>query len=271
VVVNRVEWLRDLQHLGTMTKIVSLVTLFLLASTVLGGTAEKAWYGIALRKKAEDKNQAFHFVENNASLPNIFIYGDSISIAYTPVVRELLDGKANVYRLHVNGGDSSSFVSKMETLHSTMQNPKLDGHWTHEWDIIQVNVGLHDLKYVVNRSKLDKVNGTQVSSLDEYASNLKGIISFLSHHHPNAKLVFALTTPVPRGEPGRHAGDAARYNDVALKVLKSHPEIVVNDLYSFTKPHHSEWWTKPGNVHFNTAGIRAQGEEVARVLEELLD
>ena len=271
MVVNRVELLCDLQHTGTMIKVVSLVTLFLLASTVFGGTAEEAWYRIALRKKAEDKNQAFHFVENNASLPNIFIYGDSISIAYTPVVRELLDGKANVYRLHVNGGDSSSFVSKMETLHSTMQSSKLDGHWTHEWDIIQVNVGLHDLKYVVNRSKLEKVNGTQVSSPDEYASNLKGIISFLSYHHPNAKLVFALTTPVPHGEPGRRAGDAARYNEVALKVLESHPEIVVNDLYSLTKPHHSEWWIKPGNVHFNPKGIRAQGEEVAKVLRQLLD
>ncbi len=244
---------------------------FVCVSVSFCETAEEAWYGIALRKKADDKNRAFHFVENNASLPNVFIYGDSISIAYTPVVRELLDGKANVYRLHVNGGDSSSFVSKMERLHSTMQNPKLDGHWTHEWDIIQVNVGLHDLKYVVNRSKLDKVNGKQVSTLGEYESNLKGIISYLSHHHPRAKLVFALTTPVPEGEPGRHAGDAARFNDVLLKVLKNHPEIVVNDLYSFTKPHHSEWWTKPGNVHFNLAGIRAQGEEVVRVVEQMLD
>lgn len=240
-------------------------------SAVLGESAEDAWYGIALRKKADDKNGAFHFVENKASLPNVLIYGDSISIAYTPVVRELLDGKANVYRLHVNGGDSSSFVSKMETLHSTMRNPKLDGHWTHQWDVIQVNVGLHDLKYVVNRSKLDKENGKQVSSLDEYESNLKGIVSYLSHHHTKAKLVFALTTPVPDGEPGRHAGDAARFNKVALKVLEDHPEIVVNDLYSFTKPHHSKWWTRPGNVHLNPEGIRAQGEEVARVLEGLLE
>ncbi len=254
-----------------MTKIVSLVALFLLTPIVFGGTAEDAWYGIALRKKAADKNKAFHFVENNLSLPNILIYGDSISIAYTPVVRELLKEKANVYRLHVNGGDSSSFVSKMETLHSTMQNPELDGHWTHEWDVIQVNVGLHDLKYVVDRSKLDKVNGKQVSTLDEYESNLKGIISYLKKVHPGAKLVYALTTPVPGGEPGRHAGDAAKFNRVALKVLKDHPEIVVNDLYSFTKPNHANWWTKPGNVHFNPEGIRAQGEEVARILEQLLD
>lgn len=241
------------------------------SDTALGGSAEDAWYEIALRKKADDKNGAFLYVENDRSLPNVFIYGDSISIAYTPIVRELLEDKANVYRLHVNGGDSSSFVSKMDTLRSTMEDRSLEGHWTHEWDLIQVNVGLHDLKYVNEKSKLDKVNGEQVSSLDEYEKNLRKIISYLKREHAEAKLVFALTTPVPDGEAGRHAGDAERYNQVALKVLKSHPEIVINDLFAFTKPHHAEWWTRPGNVHFNQAGIRAQGEEVARVIESLLE
>ncbi len=247
------------------------LSLVAFASVSFGETAEDAWYGIALRKKADDKNKAFLYVENNPSLPNILIYGDSISIAYTPVVREALAGKANVYRLHVNGGDSSSFISKMETLHSTMQNSELEGHWTHEWDVIQINVGLHDLKYVAERSKLDKVNGEQVSTLGEYERNLRKIFSYLNKHHPKAKRVFALTTPVPEGESGRHAGDAAKFNKVALKVLKDHPEIVVNDLYSFTKPNHANWWTKPGNVHFNSEGVQAQGEEVARVLEALLD
>ncbi len=273
VVGNRIEAFWFCGPIEGMLRIVSSLTLFFIASASVsfGGTAEEAWYGIALRKKAADKNKAFQFVENNPSLPNLFIYGDSISIAYTPVVRDLLEGKANVYRLHVNGGDSSSFVSKMDTLHATMQNPALNGHWVHEWDVVQVNVGLHDLKYIVKGSKLDKINGKQVSSLDEYEKNLEKIIAYLGERHPRAKLVFALTTPVPEGEPGRHAGDAAKYNKVALKVLKNHPEIVINDLYSFTKPHHEVWWTRPGNVHFNKIGIRAQGEEVARVLEELLD
>lgn len=255
-----------------MKKLISLFSLLVISSAthVIGGTAEDAWYGIALRKKANDKNAAFQYVENDPSLPNVLIYGDSISIAYTPVVRELLSGEANVYRLHVNGGFSSSFVEKMDTLHRTMENPNIKGHWTHDWDVIQVNVGLHDLKYVVKGSKLDKVNGKQVASPDEYERNLEGIIAYLGKNHPKAKLVFALTTPVPEGEPGRQAGDAAKYNKVALKVLKGHPEIVVNDLYSFTKPHHAHWWSKPGNVHYNKEGIRAQGEEVARVLETLL-
>ncbi len=234
-----------------------------------GADAEEAWYGITLRKKADKKNDAFSFVENKEGLPNVLIYGDSISIAYTPVVRELLGSKANVYRLHVNGGDSSSFISKMDTLHSTMQDDSLKGHWTHDWDVIQFNVGLHDLKHVV-KNKLDKVSGKQVSSLDEYEANLREIVAYLKKLAPNAQLVFATTTPVPEGEAGRFAGDAVKYNKVALRVMKDYPEIVINDLYAFTKPHHSDWWSKPGNVHYNGAGIKAQGKEVARILSKRL-
>jgi len=248
----------------------SLIALISLAVAQASQTAEEAWYGIALRKKANDKNKAFLYVENNPALPNVLIYGDSISIAYTPIVRDLLEGEANVYRLHVNGGFSASFIEKMDTLHETMRDRKIKNRWTHEWDVIQVNVGLHDLKYVVNGSKLDKKNGKQVASLSEYEQNLRDIFAYLKREHTGAKIVFALTTPVPEGEPGRHAGDAKRYNEVALKVLRKHPEIAVNDLYAFTVGHHEEWWTRPGNVHFNQEGIRAQGEAVAYKLKELL-
>ena len=86
-----------------------------------------------------------------------------------------------------------------------------------------------------------------------------------------AKLIFATTTPVPEDEPGRHAGDAAKYNKVALQVMKKHPQILVNDLYAFTKPNHSQWWTKPGNVHYNDTGKNAQGDEVAGVISRELN
>ncbi|MCH2388418.1 MAG: SGNH/GDSL hydrolase family protein [Opitutales bacterium] len=248
----------------------SLIVLITAVFAPASQTAEEAWYSIALRNKENDKNKAFLYIENNPALPNVLIYGDSISIAYTPIVRGLLEGEANVYRLHVNGGFSASLMEKMDTLHETMREGKIKDRWTHEWDVIQVNVGLHDLKYVVNGSKLDKENGKQVASLSEYEQNLRGIFAYLKREHQGAKIVFALTTPVPEGERGRHAGDAKRYNEVALKVLREQPDIVVNDLYSFTVGHHEQWWTRPGNVHFNSEGIRAQGEAVAYKLKELL-
>jgi lysophospholipase L1-like esterase len=242
-----------------------IITVFIgLLNAGFSSDAEKAWYSIALRKKADKNNAAFLYVENEPNLPNALLYGDSISIGYTPATRDALKGKANVYRLHVNGGDSSSFIAKMDAMHLTMKP-----YWKHDWDVIHFNVGLHDLKYVI-KGKLDKENGEQVSSLDEYAANLKKIIAYLKRKAPNAKLIFATTTPVPEGEAGRHAGDAARYNAKALEVLESYPEIGVNDLYGFTKPNQPQWWTRPGNVHFNSTGVKAQGEEVARVVAKVL-
>ena len=244
-------------------KWVTLLTLFF-GLTLHAETAEEAWASLLAEKS---KGRAtYAFVENDSSLPNVFIYGDSISIAYTPTVRESLKGAANVYRLHVNGGDSSSVIQKVYALNETMGD-----YWDFEWDIIHFNIGLHDLKYVVAGAKLDKVTGEQVSSVSEYESNLRDVIAYFKALAPEATLIFATTTPVPEGEPGRHAGDAARYNQVALKVLKDHPDIIVNDLYAFTKPNQPDWWTKPGNVHFTEKGFSAQGRRVAEVIEQALE
>ena len=66
------------------------------------------------------------------------------------------------------------------------------------------------------------------------------------------------------------AGDALKYNEVALRVLKKHPQIIVNDLYGFTLPNQKKWWTRAGNVHFAAAGRNAQGDEVARVIQHAM-
>jgi lysophospholipase L1-like esterase len=241
--------------------------LILFSGAAYAESAEEAWYQLVGEKFAG--RPEFVFVENDPKLPNVLIYGDSISIGYTEPVRDSLQGQANVYRLYCNGGDSASFIPKMNKMHATMRKEALDEPWTFRWDVIHFNVGLHDLKYISN-GKLDKKNGEQVSSVDTYQQNLRDIIAFLGEFAPDVKLVFATTTPVPEGEPGRLAGDAQKYNQVALEVMKEYPEIEINDLFTFTKPNQPEWWTKPGNVHFNDVGKSAQGDEVARILSAAL-
>ncbi|WP_442511818.1 alpha-L-fucosidase [Novipirellula sp. SH528] len=236
------------------------------SSTGKSKSAKDAWAKLAGNSV---KRPEFAFVENDPSLPNVLIYGDSISIMYTQRVREKLSGKANVYRLYCNGGDSGSFVPKMTKMHDAMTDEKLDQPWTFDWDVIHFNVGLHDLKYL-SGNRLNKKNGKQVSSLQDYQKNLGDIVAYLKKLAPDAKLIFATTTPVPEGEPGRFAGDAEKYNKVAENVLLKFPEIAINDLYSFTKPHQPQWWSKPGDVHYKTEGRNAQGDEVARIILESL-
>lgn len=229
----------------------------------------KAWEDELLTRREKGK-PAYLYIENNPDLKNVLIYGDSISIAYTPEVRKQLADVANVYRLHENGGNSSTFIRKMKHMHQIMRDPYLDDRWTHDWDVIQFNNGLHDLTYYPPNGERDKVNGTVSVTIDQYKQNLRDNIAYLRELAPNAQLIFATTTPVPENEPGRIAGDAVRYNAAAMEVLKDHPDILINDLYSFTKPHQPQWWTKPGNVHYNETGYTAQGKHVAKFIRAAL-
>lgn len=213
---------------------------------------------------------AFQYVHPQKGVPKVFLYGDSISIAYTQVVREQLKNKATVFRFYRNGGPSQSLIPGMERMSRTMFEPHLPGGWNFEWDVIHFNVGLHDLKYLKDE-KLDKENGKQVSSINDYKIKLAGICDYLLAKFPNTKLIFATTTPVPEGAAGRIAGDSVRYNKAALQVLGNYPSITLNDLYNYTLPEHEKWAKKPGDVHYNNLGVTKQGKEVARIIEEKLE
>jgi len=212
---------------------------------------------------------AFEYVHPRKGMPNVLLYGDSISIGYTQTVRETLKNKATVFRFQRNGGSSDRLIPGLEKMQRAMFQPYLEKGWNFEWDVIHFNVGLHDLKYLKD-GKLDKENGKQVSSICEYKTRLKGICDYLQAKFPNTKLIFATTTPVPEGADGRFAGDSVKYNEAALQVLKNYPSIRINDLYAFTKPNHKAWAIKPGNVHYNELGKTEQGKEVARIIAECL-
>ncbi|MDB4199200.1 SGNH/GDSL hydrolase family protein [Polaribacter sp.] len=234
-----------------------------LLSQVVNQSADickKAWESLG---KFNRIRYQFRYIEPVVNLPKVFIYGDSISIGYTEYVRASLKDKACVYRLHTNGQSSNHFITRMEALRKKMFEPYLKGGWDFEWDAIHFNVGLHDLKYLANK-KLDKKNGTQVSTLKIYEENLHKIINYLKTNYPKAKLIFATTTPVPEGAAGRFAGDAIKFNKVALKVMQQYPTIIVNDLFRFSVPVIKEYGKKHGDVHYKAEGSRLQGTQVAQ-------
>ena len=113
----------------------------------------------------------------------------------------------------------------MTKMHNTMRDEQLDKPWTFQWDVIHFNVGLHDLTV----KELDKENGKPVSAtpIDAYKKNFGDIVTYLQQLAPNAKLIFATTTPVPEGTfgPTRIAGDAQRYNAAAFEVLRKSPTL----------------------------------------------
>ncbi|MGV3482862.1 MAG: SGNH/GDSL hydrolase family protein [Planctomycetaceae bacterium] len=194
-------------------------------------------------------------VEDVAGLPRVLLIGDSISMGYTLPVREALQGKANVHRPAVNCGPTTTGLKSID-------------QWLGDkkWDVIHFNWGLHDMKFVSSGDDRQAAQHRQVSP-EEYEKNLQQLVARLKQ--TGAKLIWRNTTPVPQGAAAREVEDAARYNEIAAKVMNQH-NIPIHDLYSFVQPRMNELMLKE-NVHFTPQGYDALAKEVAAVILKALD
>ena len=210
------------------------------------------------QRPARKPNPALAPIEAVEGLPHVLLIGDSISIGYTLPVRELLKGEANVNRIPTNGGPTTR---GLESIDSWLGETK--------WDVIHFNWGLHDLKYIDEKGGLSQKvsNGVQQVPPAEYEQNLNRLVERMKK--TGAKLIFATTTPVPDGATGRVPGDAARYNAVALKVMKQHG-VAVDDLYAFCEPQLSDI-QRPANVHFSPEGSKALAKAVVESIQQALE
>ena len=201
------------------------------------------------------------------SLPNVLLIGDSISIGYTLDVRRLLRGKANVYRPMKPGGkipaNCGNTKEGLADLASWLGDRK--------WSVIHFNWGLHDLCYRSPQSKVyghrDKLHGVQDVPLPQYRRNLEQLVGQLEK--TGARLIWASTTVIPRGEAGRFVGDEVRYNAVAAQIMRSH-EIPIDDLYGLTRTFPATMFARPGDVHYSRKGFNEIADQVAsRIRQDL--
>ncbi|MBT8181314.1 MAG: SGNH/GDSL hydrolase family protein [Eudoraea sp.] len=194
--------------------------------------------------------------------PRILIIGDSISMGYTPFVKENLANTADVFH---NPGNAQHTGTGLKKIEEWISNGK--------WDIIQFNWGLWDLCYRHADSKVqgnrDKKNGTLTYTVDEYASNLDSIVTMLKTK-TKAKLIFVTTTYVPENEAGRFKNDAIRYNDAAKMIMKKH-SISVNDIYEQSIPIHQKFGKGSDDVHYSKQGNEKLSELVTKFLKTELE
>lgn len=194
-------------------------------------------------------NPAFEKIEDRPDRPRVLLIGDSISIGYTLDTRKLLEGKANLHRIPVNGGPTTR---GLESIDSWLQ----DGPWA----VIHFNWGLHDLKFMEN--------GKHQVALAEYETNLRLLVARLKK--TGARLIWASTTPVPNAKlsPPRKDSDVIAYNAAARGIMVEH-DIAINDLYQAALPQLAEI-QRPANVHFTSEGYQRLAEQAsAAVLKAL--
>jgi lysophospholipase L1-like esterase len=206
---------------------------------------------------AAGANPAYVQIEDEPGLPRVLLLGDSISIGYTLGVRAALDGEANVHRPAENCGPTSRGLDRLDA-------------WLGDapWDVIHVNFGLHDLKFVDEdgRDASPDIGRHQVP-IDDYRENLRRILARLQE--AGASVVVATTTPVPPGEPRRRAGDELAYNEAAREVAEG-LGLPVNDLHASIAPRFDAVAVRPGNVHFSDEGSALLAARVAEAVREAL-
>ncbi|MFT7249630.1 MAG: hypothetical protein ACI97P_002411 [Arcticibacterium sp.] len=194
--------------------------------------------------------------------PRILIIGDSVSIGYTPFVKENLINEADVFH---NPGNAQHTGTGLQKIQEWIGDEKID--------IIQFNWGLWDLCYRHPDSevqgKRDKENGKITYSVDEYATNLDSIVAILQTI-TEAKLIFVTTSYVPENEAGRFKKDVVLYNDAAKKVMQKYT-VVVNDIYEQSIPIHLKFGKGLDNVHYTKQGYKELGKQVTQFLNTEID
>jgi len=217
-------------------------------SSAVAQENEKMNEGETVADAAISKNKAMKDIPDVPGLPRVLLIGDSISIAYTLPVRELLKGKANVHRIPGNGMNTANGLKQLN-------------NWlgTGKWDVIHFNFGLWDAKH--------KGDTTQVPR-EDYEKNLSEIVKRLQA--TGAKIIFATTTPVPEllEPPTRHFDNIPARNEIAVKVMKQ-KDVAVDDLYTAILPKQAEY-QRPKDVHFNTQGSALLAKSVAESIGQEL-
>jgi len=181
-------------------------------------------------RKAQGKETAFDYVQDDPRLPRVLIIGDSISRGYTLPVRHLLAGKANVHRAPANCGSTANGVKDLDA-------------WLgkRKWSLIVFNFSIHD----------------RVTPARKYATRLDFITRRLKA--TGAQVVWVSGTPLPDSE--KDEKKMVRLNTLAAKVMQRHGVPTI-DAYALVIAHPDDL-RQPDGVHLTAQGYDALGHLVS--------
>ncbi len=195
----------------------------------------------------------------------VLLLGDSISIGYTDYVREGLGERAVVVRPML--ADDERAENCAGTTYGKDQIVRWLALNGGGFDVVHFNFGLHDLKRVDPNTGKPSGQAThpRQAELGVYMTQLQQITEDL--RQSGARLIFATTTPVPKGKvyPLREPEDVVHYN-AGAKELMSRLGVEVNDLYEWALPRLDQI-QRPANVHFTPEGSQALA---GRVVDAIL-
>ena len=207
-------------------------------------------------------------------MKNLLLLGDSIRVGYCDIVKEMLDGKANVFFPEENCRFAQYTLRELQRW--IVKFPEIDVvHWNNGlWDCAHLSVAGGDdgeaagvtMKpaNVIANYRYDE---EALSPPEIYEYMLNRVVIRIKQLCPQAEIVFATSTPVVEEKATtlyRSNAEVELYNDIARKVMKKH-NIRVNELGEFaktlTREHRRDW------VHYNDEGNQKLAGEIVEYLE----
>jgi lysophospholipase L1-like esterase len=187
-------------------------------------------------------------------LPRILLLGDSIRLSYQPLVKQMLEGRAEVRGPAENCQHSEFTLSRLRVWFEQFGRPDLV-HW---------NNGLHDVGRNNQRAP-------EQFPLDQYLAHLRAILKRLQDIE--AEVIWATTTPVHPTEPvpgdqwSWTNEDIDRYNAAARELMAAEG-VPINDLHAIVWED-VEGYLAEDRIHLSEAGQRACAEAVVTAINDI--
>ena len=192
------------------------------------------------------------------TMKNIYLIGDSIrygsktSTGYEYFLRQKLSGKANIFSPNENCRFAQYTLRALYDWVDEVDSAKIDiVHWNNGlWDVLRMR------------------GDEPLTPLPVYISMLERVFKTIRAMFSNAKIIFALSTPVieknaPKGWM-RYNHEIEEYNLAAAQLMEK-LGVKVNDLYAvakdFDESYYADW------VHFNDIGANILADEIMERLD----
>lgn len=214
-----------MNHLGKLFLLLSFICVSVEAQIIKRENIE--WLDIWMPKTNEE------------GLPRVLLIGNSITRQYYPEVEKQLEGKAFVARLS---------TSKSLGDPGLLQEIALALGY-HQFDVVHFNNGMHGWEY----------------SEEEYETAFPDLLQTIRRGAPNAKLIWANTTPIRTGEKmdqfDLRNERVKERNRIVCEYLKD-KHVQINDLYSVAMNNTAFYGGKDG-VHLQPIGVKMLANQVA--------
>ncbi len=182
-------------------------------------------------------------------MKNVLLLGDSIRMMYQPLVKEKLEGRANVYSPAENGRWSGYTLHSLGVWLPSLPTP----------DIVHWNNGIWDVGD-------DYKEGRHFYPPELYEDTCRRIFKILRQltKNPDLKIIAATTTPTAN----EAYTDIPLYNEILCRVAKENG-VIVNDLYTAINENLEEN-IGPDHLHLSRKGTEIAADLVVAAIEKLL-